>query len=572
MTLERFYITSITWERVNLRFAVERRTVAADPLHPHEQAITALTDELVAPVASAQSDPSSRIVLWRAREASHVLNADSIDSHHWQVRINVTNFEKRRQIPNGTWRLAIRTSNGWAPVLFDVEKADELDDLSRSFLHANNSRVYTVNFSLGDTTPELVIRTYFFARGRGRTPDVITGVRQGLKRHWKRGKRDALLAAYRASLAAHPNRANTILFASEARPSLQGNLRAIRDRMLERGLDKNFEFLYSFRTEAMSDRKTALRLAWLLGSAGTIIIDDYFVLLDSFPVDGNHTIIQAWHAGSGFKDVGYSRFGKAGSPSLRNAHRHYTYAICGSEKLRDVYAEVFGIERDNVIPTGLPRIDDFLNERRIASAKKTFASMFPQALGKRVILFAPTFRGRGMTDAYYDWDRFDFEALYEALGQDSVFLVRQHHFVDAPAPIPSHLRDRIIDAHAYPDTNDLLHNCDVMITDYSSIIYEYSLLGRPMVFYAYDLDMYAATRGMHRDYRATAPGEVATTFDELLDLLAKPTLDAPKTAAFVQDNFDHTDAANADRFIDWLLLDRMPQRYRTDRSPTGEIR
>ena len=105
-----------------------------------------------------------------------------------------------------------------------------------------------------------------------------------------------------------------------------------------------------------------------------------------------------------------------------------------------------------------------------------------------------------------------------------------------------------------PDTNDLLLISDVLITDYSSVIYEYSLLERPMIFFAYDLENYSATRGMHREYEEAAPGSIATTFDELIELIQRPALSVEKTKEFVRENFDYVDTNNSDRVIDTLVL------------------
>jgi hypothetical protein len=93
-----------------------------------------------------------------------------------------------------------------------------------------------------------------------------------------------------------------------------------------------------------------------------------------------------------------------------------------------------------------------------------------------------------------------------------------------------------------------------MITDYSSIIYEYSLLNRPMLFFAYDKDVYAATRGFHRDYIDTAPGKVVTTFDDLLTAMRDEDFEQWRRDQFLRENFDHVDTHSADRVIDWLIL------------------
>jgi len=72
-------------------------------------------------------------------------------------------------------------------------------------------------------------------------------------------------------------------------------------------------------------------------------------------------LIQVWHAGVGFKSVGYARFGFAGPEPYDSCHRKYDYAIVGSKALVPVYAEVFGIDKNKILPYGLPRLDNFLD-------------------------------------------------------------------------------------------------------------------------------------------------------------------------------------------------------------------
>ncbi|MGO2861531.1 MAG: CDP-glycerol glycerophosphotransferase family protein [Brevibacterium sp.] len=398
------------------------------------------------------------------------------------------------------------------------------------------------------------MRAYSFGRSAGKPSSAIARTKSKLRQRWTKTKRRALRSVFAVAARQRPAAGNNVLFASEARPNMQGNLKAVHDRMVERGLDQEYNFGYSFRTGRTSSRQNALNLAWQMGKANTILIDDYFAVLKDLGDRNEQKIIQLWHAGSGFKSVGYSRFGQYGSPNLRNAHRLYSYAICGSQHLRDVYSEAFGIEREAVIATGLPRIDGFLREGRADEVLVDLERDFPAAEGKRKILWAPTFRGRGSGDAHYDYDVIDFRALYEACGDDTVVLFRQHHFIPDPAPIPEEFSDRLIDVAAFPDTNDLLLVSDVLITDYSSVIYEYSLLERPMIFFAYDLETYSATRGMHRDYEEAAPGSIATTFEELIGLLRQPELSVQRTKEFVIENFDYVDTHNSDRVIDTLIL------------------
>ena len=492
----------------------------------------------------------------RPYEVELPVRSEPLGEGRYRLTINVTQFNRRAQVPNGTYFLIARRDEEVYPASYPLRRAEELAEASRAFVYNKNFSAYTVTFGVSDdeAAPYFLMRTYSFGRSGKKPSSTIARLKSKARKKWKNTKRKALRSVFAVSAFRRPADGSNILFASEARPNMQGNLKAVHDRMLERGLDSQFNFGYSFRTGRTSSRQSAFALAWEMGKANTILIDDYFAILRDLGNREEQKIIQLWHAGSGFKSVGYSRFGQYGSPNLRNAHRLYSYAICGSQHLRDVYSEAFGIERESVIATGLPRIDGFLREGRAEEVLVDFEKEFPAAEGKRKILFAPTFRGRGSGDAHYDYDQIDFRELYEACGEDSVVLFRQHHFVPEPAPIPEEFNDRLIDVASYPDTNDLMLISDVLITDYSSVIYEYSLLERPMIFFAYDLDTYSATRGMHKDYREAAPGNIATTFDELVQLIRMPELSNEMTKEFVKENFDYVDTHNSDRVIDSLIL------------------
>ncbi len=492
----------------------------------------------------------------RPYEVELPVRAESLDEGRYRLSINVTQFNRRAQVPNGTYYVIARRGEENYPASYPLERAEELGDASRAFVYNKNFSAYTVTFGVSDdeSAPYFLMRAYSFGRSGAKPSSTVAKLKSKARKKWKSAKRKALRGVFAVSSFRRPSDGSNILFASEARPNMQGNLKAVHDRMLERGLDSEFKFGYSFRTGRTSSRQSAFALAWEMGKANTILIDDYFAILKDLGNRDEQKIIQLWHAGSGFKSVGYSRFGQYGSPNLRNAHRLYSYAICGSQHLRDVYSEAFGIEREAVIATGLPRIDGFLREGRAEEVLGDFEGQFPDSQGKRKILFAPTFRGRGSGDAHYDYEQIDFRELYDACGSDTVILFRQHHFVPDPAPIPSEFADRLIDVASYPDTNDLMLISDVLITDYSSVIYEYALLERPMLFFAYDLDTYSATRGMHKDYREAAPGNIATTFDQLVELIRMPDLSNEKTKEFVKENFDYVDTHNSDRVIDSLIL------------------
>lgn len=478
------------------------------------------------------------------------------------VSVNITTFYNRKEMPDGTWTIyPLLGGVLGAPARFDLAKHTALTSYARVFKHTGDLEAYTVTFGLSKDVrrPEIQLATFHFERKGASTRALRRRrrMRQSILSVWK----CALQSVFRLARLTRSSKTHTILFASELRSTLDGNLKAVHDRMIERGLDSQFRITRHFWVTRRLDIKRHLLQAAHLARAHTIVIDDFFPTLELLKLDASVEIIQAWHAGVGFKSVGYSRFGNLGSPSTENAHRKYTWAIAGSQRLIPIYADVFGIEPSAVIPTGLPRIDTFLNAERRDRAQEAFHTAHPEVAGRKLILFAPTFRGNSVRDAYYDMEQLDFDALYEFCGEDTVIGFRMHHFIRERLTIPQEYADRFIDLSHYPDGLGLLHSTYLLITDYSSIIYEFSLLDRPMLFFAYDRDQYAATRGFQKDYEESAPGKVCLNSAELIDSLRNQDYEQEKVAQFREQNFYRIDTNSSDRFIDWFFLGKMPQEF-----------
>lgn len=358
-----------------------------------------------------------------------------------------------------------------------------------------------------------------------------------------------------------PHSGRRVLFTSDSRHELSGNLKAVHDRMVERGLQRRYRLQQLLRPSVAQPRRwrDRLRMPLLFGLADVILLDDYQPAVYRLRPSKRQRIVQLWHASGAFKTVGYSRIGKPGGPSpYARVHKNYTNAIVSSAHDVPFYAEAFGIPEARVVPTGIPRMDRFFDDASLRQAEAAARAAFPALAGRRTILFAPTFRGHGPRDATYDFSRVDFGALHRlALDTDSAVIVKMHPFVPEAAPIPPRLTDRIIDASTNPlDINELLLLVDLLITDYSSIVFEFSTLGRPMLFYAYDLDDYVADRDFYVPFHEFVPGRIVTTFDELLQAIRDEDYQVDKVVAFAKKHFDHLDGSSTDRVIDELILGR----------------
>jgi CDP-ribitol ribitolphosphotransferase len=339
---------------------------------------------------------------------------------------------------------------------------------------------------------------------------------------------------------------------------MSGNLKVVHDRMVERGLDRDHDLEVMLKP-GLTERwrfVDRLRLARSVAIADVIVLDDSFLPLTWVRLSPEVRIIQLWHAAGAFKTVGYSRSGLP-DPNVR-AHKSYTAAIVSSEFDVPFYAEAFGIPEERVIPTGIPRMDRFFDEDARAKGLAAARAAFPASEGRMTILFAPTYRGDTIREASYDFEQLDYAALHAlCVERDAVVIIKMHPFVLEPLRIPEQFRDRLLDGSADDvDVNDLLFAVDLLITDYSSIVFEFSTLGRPMLFYAYDLDDYIGSRDFYVPFEAFVPGRIVRTFPELVDALRRDDYQVEKVRAFAETHFAYFDAGSSDRVIDQLVLAR----------------
>jgi CDP-ribitol ribitolphosphotransferase len=130
-----------------------------------------------------------------------------------------------------------------------------------------------------------------------------------------------------------------------------------------------------------------------------------------------------------------------------------------------------------------------------------------------------------------------------------------HPLARTDLQIPEAFRDRLLDGlRMRVDVNDLLLLVDLLITDYSSILFEFSTLRRPMLFYAFDLDEYGEVRDLYVPFDTLVPGRIVRTFDELVDAIRSEDYEIEKVAGFAESHFAHLDAGSTDRVIDQLIV------------------
>ncbi len=212
-------------------------------------------------------------------------------------------------------------------------------------------------------------------------------------------------------------------------------------------------------------------------------------------------VIQLWHAFGAFKKFGYQSVDTAeGHPlsemELFEIHRNYTWVVCSGEGARRPFAEAFGYPVSRMLPIGRPEYKTLCEERARLDAGEQ-----AQPRRERIrVLFAPTVRK-------YDKSVHPFAELFAIretfLNQDVFEEIWSFHPLDVGEAVIG----------GVPPT---LENADVVITDYSSIVYEAYLLGKPVFFYTPDLEHYMDTPGLNANPVELSPTLVAETLEELV--------------------------------------------------------
>ena len=248
-------------------------------------------------------------------------------------------------------------------------------------------------------------------------------------------------------------------------------------------------------------------------------------------------IVQLWHACGAFKKFGYSTIDLAWGASARTyqwfpANRFYTYACMSSPAAVPHYIEGFNCPPEVVHPWGTPRTDFFFRPGIAKQCRRKLLAAFPEIGQRRVVLYAPTFRGDSMDTARHD-DVFDYAAMANALGETCALLLKPHPRARMPVPEQDAEAPFVFDATQVP-IEVLLSASDLVITDYSSLIFEFSLFGRPMLFYPYDLEDYENGRSFYYPYLDFVPGDLAWSTEDIIAGIQRNLFDGHFDPARVQ--------------------------------------
>lgn len=346
---------------------------------------------------------------------------------------------------------------------------------------------------------------------------------------------------------------NKISFISARRTDISGNFAFVYGKLKDRD-DLDIQFVLNDKTVRQLNLADIVKFTRACADSKVIVLDEFTPQIHYIDLKPETTLIQLWHACGAFKTFGFTRLGKPkGSPQPTRNHRNYDYVTVSSEYCKRCHSEGFGIPYDNVVPTGIPRTDVFFDEEYAKNVREKFYTDYPALRGKKLILFAPTFRGDVKETAHYPFEMFNVAAVCDSLPDDYVIIIKHHPFITEKHPVPAGYEHRVLDMSENTEINDLLFVTDLIITDYSSLVFEASLLKIPMVFYVYDLDEYIKDRDFYFDLRLNSPGKLVFSESELIETIRSGEFDEERIEPFKNMFFDKTDGRSTERVAELIL-------------------
>jgi CDP-glycerol glycerophosphotransferase len=396
---------------------------------------------------------------------------------------------------------------------------------------------------------------------------MITKLKKIKKKVMKRLKK-VVIKVYRIGARLMPVNKKIIMFESNLGRNYTGNPRAIYEEMVRQGLDRKYRCYFildqpkkvELPGAAKAVKRTRLKYFFLFAIAGVWVCDTRqpkYILKKP-----QCTYIQTWH-GTPLKKLALDMdtvfmAGEKGIDSYKKNFYENTqtwdYLISQNNFSTNIFRRAFAFNKE-MLEIGYPRNDVLFsknNEQDIKDLKQQLGI----PLDKRVILYAPTWRD----NEYYGKGHYkfnpplDFTRLQEELGEDTVLIVKYHYLIMDKIDWTPY-KGFIYSCDVSFDISSLYLVADMLITDYSSVMFDYSILKRPMLFYCYDLEQYKDTlRGFYFDFLEEAPGPISLTTDELIESIQqyKPDTYKDKYEAFTR-KYNHADDGNASKNIVTLI-------------------
>lgn len=321
---------------------------------------------------------------------------------------------------------------------------------------------------------------------------------------------------------------NKIIFADAHKECLPYSMEWFYGQIDKEKWDIHEYFLDYQKNGYLTVVKSMLSFMKDYATARYVFICDNFLPVSSCKKRQETTVVQLWHAGGILKKYAYDTEDDIPKYYKGNVFSNYDVVTVSAPVCVPVYESAMRLKKGSVYPIGLSRTDCFFNKEYIEGCKQNFYKQYPKAKGKKLLLWAPTFRGKA-SDPYLVGEQWvkrlekDLNALSKK--EEWYVLIRVHPHLDSKKQL----------SNCNIPTEQLLPVIDLLISDCSSVIFDYVLLKKPLVLYFPDIEEMEEKRGFYIPL-TSIPGKLVTNGEEL--------------AKEVADSFEQFDEKELETFRD----------------------
>lgn len=330
----------------------------------------------------------------------------------------------------------------------------------------------------------------------------------------------AILKCIYSILKLLPVKENKILFCSRQSNDVPLDFRLLQEELKKRNKDIEYIMICRNIGRGLKDYvkffNLLLKSMYHLATCKVCVLDSYWPPVSLLHHKESLTVIQIWHAIGKIKKSGHASVGAKSGRSrayarMLNMHENYDYIIAGAAEWNEYYCGSFNVSEEKLLNYGLPRIDYLINTED--DNRKRFFDENPQFEGKKIILYAPTFR-RNLESK---WDKIIDGVDYGKY----VLIIKNHPSQRIYGQKPTE------NVYYFDDwkTIDLIAVCDYIITDYSAIALEAAVLNKKTYYWVYDYEEYLEHNGLNIDLYAVAPGHVFKNLNELMESIDSDNYD-----------------------------------------------
>ena len=334
---------------------------------------------------------------------------------------------------------------------------------------------------------------------------------------------------------------NRITFISLEHDNLSKDFKILHDELNAKQEYEIKPLLFKFQPTFLGQLQYGLaciQQLFVLQSSKLVIIDYNNFVISKFPHRKEVKVLEIWHATAALKNFG-------NCVQRDYEIKNYDYAIANSDFYKGVYAQAFNLPEENVLVTGIPNNDKIFDDHFVQDTKVRLLEKYPVLANKKVITYAPTFRGRIST--YFKEAKIDLARVHQALGEDYVIIYKAHPLISGSA---YENNPHVLFIEEEP-ISSIFCVTDVLITDYSAIAVDWKVFDKHIIAYVPDFKSYSKKPGLTIDYLQEFPGAVTFNEGELIQALqaTDSTSYQKERALFFKKTYNYCDGKATERVL-----------------------